>query len=245
MSNLHKLDKILRNQASNVSVHKTADPYLYARSIAEIENVIAVVSDLSNCHSRIFTGGFANALGLQNYTSEDSIWEKNIISLMSEQEQEEKIKAELRFYHFLRHISKAKRNEYYLLSKLRFTLPDGKVINVMHKMYYIYDSEKDNIIYAICLYGPMIFDICGKSMVVNSITGITEELTSTADNKILSKRELQVLSLIDTGMKSTDIADILNISINTVNRHRQEILSKLQVKNSHEACRIAKSLNMI
>ena len=35
---------------------------------------------------------------------------------------------------------------------------------------------------------------------------------------------------------SKDIAQTLSISINTVNRHRQNILEKLQVNNSIEAC---------
>ena len=35
------------------------------------------------------------------------------------------------------------------------------------------------------------------------------------------------------------------ISKNTVSRHRQAILSKLQVRNSHEACKVAKALSLI
>ena len=38
---------------------------------------------------------------------------------------------------------------------------------------------------------------------------------------------------------------MLAISPNTVSRHRQEILGKLQVKNSIEACRIARDLELI
>ena len=53
------------------------------------------------------------------------------------------------------------------------------------------------------------------------------------------------MNLIDKGLASKDIAGILAISINTVSRHRQEILGKLQVRNSIEACRIAKDLNLI
>lgn len=44
---------------------------------------------------------------------------------------------------------------------------------------------------------------------------------------------------------SKDIARILSISINTVNRHRQNILEKLQVSNSIEACRVAKELKLL
>lgn len=89
------------------------------------------------------------------------------------------------------------------------------------------------------------YPINKNSFVVNSITGITEELTASDNDGILSPRECQVLSLIDTGMKSADIARQLDISIHTVSLHRQEIIGKLQVKNSHEACRMAKAMKII
>lgn len=97
----------------------------------------------------------------------------------------------------------------------------------------------------ICGYGPIAFDMTGKSYAVNSLSGISEELASSANNSVLSRRERQVLALIDKGFRSSEISDSLKISIHTVNRHRQEILTKLQVKNSHEACRIAKTMGMI
>ena len=46
-------------------------------------------------------------------------------------------------------------------------------------------------------------------------------------------------------MTSKAIADRLCISVHTVSRHRQEILSKLQVGNSTEAIRIARQLGII
>lgn len=51
--------------------------------------------------------------------------------------------------------------------------------------------------------------------------------------------------MINKGKMSKDIAQTLSISINTVNRHRQNILEKLQVNNSIEACRIAKELHLL
>ena len=112
-------------------------------------------------------------------------------------------------------------------------------------MYYVYDDSDENVVGAICLYGPLTFDFSGKSHAVNSLTGIAEPLTSSANNAVLSKRERQILSLIESGFKSVEIADQLNISKHTVDRHRQEILAKLQVKNSIEACRLAKSMELI
>lgn len=95
------------------------------------------------------------------------------------------------------------------------------------------------------LYGRSAFDFAGKSIVFNSLTGVSEELASSSDASILSRREKQVLTLIDSGKRSYEIAEILSISKNTVSRHRQEILARLQVKNSMEACRIAKAMKII
>lgn len=112
-------------------------------------------------------------------------------------------------------------------------------------MYYIYADDSETVTHALCLYGRSAYDFVGKSLVVNSLTGVSEELTSSADASILSRRERQVLALIDSGKKSQEIAEILSISKNTVSRHRQEILAKLQVKNSMEACRMAKTMKII
>lgn len=103
----------------------------------------------------------------------------------------------------------------------------------------------DTLWLALCLYTPLAFDIPAKCMIINSIDGHVTELEEYNNEKILSVREKQVLKLIDKGLMSKDIAEMLSISIYTVNRHRQEILGKLQVKNSIEACRIAKDLKLI
>ena len=71
------------------------------------------------------------------------------------------------------------------------------------------------------------------------------ELNNDDDRNILSEREKQTLRLIDSGMMSKDIAAAMSISINTVSRHRQDILRKLQVRNSIEACRMARQLGLI
>ncbi|MDE6578083.1 MAG: LuxR C-terminal-related transcriptional regulator [Muribaculaceae bacterium] len=236
-----KLDRLLRGQAlDNLNCEYTSI-YQYAETLARIESALVVVSDLTKGTSRLFSGEFAKRLGINSYSSENSIWEKEILALMTEQEREEKFIAELRFFHYLRHIPRKKRNEYFLLSKLRFK----ESLDVLHRMYYIHDESMDAVRYAICIYSLMIFDYPGKSFVINSVTGVKEELTSVADETIISKRERQILQLIASGKKSIEIADVLNISKNTVSRHRQEILAKLQVKNSIEACRIATSMGII
>ena len=58
-----------------------------------------------------------------------------------------------------------------------------------------------------------------------------------ATDALLTPREREVLALAKEGMFSKEISEKLNISVHTVNRHRQNILEKLQVDNIIEAIR--------
>lgn len=243
--NRKTLDKLLRAERRPDGSASLPEILAQVRFLAQIENVVVVVSDMADGKSHIIAGGFARNLGIVGYQQENSIWESRILSLMAADEQEAKYIAELRFFHYLRHIPKNKKPEYYLVSKLRLRFIDGGIHDVMHRMYYIFDENNENIRYAVCIYGPLPFDFKGKSHAVNSVTGMTEELTASGNSSILSRRECQVLAMIDSGMKSAEIASQLHISIHTVSRHRQEITGKLQVRNTHEACRIAKSMGII
>ena len=243
--NRKELYELLRSGEASCGNISLSDVLKYAHFLADIEKTLVVVSDMVAGNSHIMAGGFERNLELDGYQRENSIWENRIFSLMSPQTLEEKYVAELRFFHYLRHLPKSRKSDYYLISKLRFRFIDGENHDVLHRMYYIFDLKKEHVRFAICIYGPLPFDFSGNSYVVNSITGITEELTASGNDAILSPRECQVLSLIDTGMKSADIAKQLNISIHTVSRHRQEIIGKLRVKNSHEACRMAKAMKII
>ncbi|WP_279132354.1 response regulator transcription factor [Muribaculum intestinale] len=245
MDTFRRLDTIMRNQPQSPACTDRMEVERYAEAIATMENVVAVLSDLKAGTSRIFHGAFGDSIGLRRYISENSIWEKEILELIPEADREEKYLAELRFYNFLRHMPRGRRHVYFLAAKLRF-LPRGvSPVDVLHRMYYIYTPDGDALSHALCLYGPQAFDFPGRSVAVNSVTGQLHPLTSASDDSILSRREKQVLELIDMGRSSREIADTLSISVHTVSRHRQEILAKLQVKNSAEACRLARSLSII
>ena len=70
---------------------------------------------------------------------------------------------------------------------------------------------------------------------------LTDEIVpfaiETATDALLTPREREILALAKEGMFSKEISEKLNISIHTVNRHRQNILEKLQVDNIIEAIR--------
>ncbi len=63
--------------------------------------------------------------------------------------------------------------------------------------------------------------------------------------RILTEREKEILHLIKDGKPSKIIADLLDISIHTVNRHRQNIIEKLSVGNSIEAITAATAMKLL
>lgn len=66
-----------------------------------------------------------------------------------------------------------------------------------------------------------------------------------SEKKSLTVREIDILGLMGKGLASKHIADQLDISINTVNNHRVNILRKLQAANAAEAVQYASRLGII
>ena len=85
-----------------------------------------------------------------------------------------------------------------------------------------------------------------KSHLYNFETGeqIFIDLSDTLEEP-LTNRELSVLQLMKQGLLSKEIARSLNVSINTINTHRQNILLKLKANNSIEAVNIAQRLGLL
>lgn len=86
-----------------------------------------------------------------------------------------------------------------------------------------------------------------KSQVINFHTG---ELIALVNNDIsggikLTTREKEILGMIGTGKLSKEISALLDISVHTVNTHRQRILEKLQADNAIEALQSAKMIGLI
>jgi DNA-binding NarL/FixJ family response regulator len=70
----------------------------------------------------------------------------------------------------------------------------------------------------------------GKTHISPGLKG--EMATSKVISPPLSTREIEVLKLIAGGKTNKDIAEILSISIRTVENHRASIMSKLHLKNT-------------
>ena len=70
-------------------------------------------------------------------------------------------------------------------------------------------------------------------------------ISETENELKISKKELEVLSLISKGMISKEIANFTNRSIETIHSHRKNILKKLKCNNITDAVLIAKNNNWV
>ncbi|AFK03987.1 ATP-dependent transcriptional regulator, MalT-like, LuxR family [Emticicia oligotrophica DSM 17448] len=61
----------------------------------------------------------------------------------------------------------------------------------------------------------------------------------------LSKRELEVLQLMATGLSNQEIAEKLFVSLNTIKTHSSKVFEKMDVKRRTQAVEKAKRLSLI
>lgn len=214
--------------------------YTYAR----IENAIAVLSDLKENRSYIYYGGMAQMLGLA-YQGEvkhiNSIWEEDIFKRIHPDDLLGKHILELQFFSLLKNIPPVQRPHYHSVSRIRMQDNEGRYLAVFHRMFYIASEANGSVWLALCLYTfptDSFRPESSENKIVHSPTGRIIQPDKSTSSAVLSEREKEILQLIAHGKTSKEIASSLSISIHTVNRHRQNILEKLRVKNSVEACRL-------
>lgn len=75
--------------------------------------------------------------------------------------------------------------------------------------------------------------------------GAGQKPLSGSDSGLLSMREKEVLQLISEGKTSEDIARQLFLSVNTIDTHRKNIISKLNARNITDAVRMALQKGLI
>lgn len=138
---------------------------------------------------------------------------------------------------FIYSLPQENRNDYSTIYQFRLLNP---------KQQYIYVTSRQQV---------LMKDKAGKAWIIMGIMDIspdqnplqhtrftiqnikTGEIHSPlqSSGQQLTPREMEILSLVNQGLLSKEIAAILGISIHTVNNHRKRILLKLNAGNSMEA----------
>ena len=218
-----------------------------AEAYALAENAIVSIGDsIRNC-SYCFFGGLADLLGLsdgERCSTIPSLYEEFIFSRANRDDLALRHAHELAYIHLTRKMTPEERKNYILSDNLRMRDKDGGWRVIQHRMSSLEGTNDGCYWLNMCVY-TLCHDSQEKPKIVNTRTGECRILTTDDYASILSSREIAVLRLIDSGLQSKEIADNLFISVNTVHRHRQNILQKLKVSNAIEACKVAKMMGLI
>ena len=79
------------------------------------------------------------------------------------------------------------------------------------------------------------------------LESIATRVVQTSENPVssLSSRELQVLVKLALGHSTREVADLLNLSVSTIETHRARILEKLKLRNNSDITRFALRFKLI
>ncbi|MBT2620073.1 LuxR C-terminal-related transcriptional regulator [Chryseobacterium sp. ISL-6] len=214
-----------------------------------LQNSTAILTDLKSQKNYIYHGALSEYLGIgERMTSEisDHLWKESVLNNIHPEDLKSKQTMELQLFHFLKNKPLDERLNYYLIMRIRVRAKNKEYVPLELKVFYA--SSQDSIQLVLYLYSFTSVnnqEISSSGTILDSSNGKTFSSTDFRLKNILSKREIEVLKEIASGSKSQRISEKLYISKNTVDRHRQNIIEKLNVKNSTEACHAATLMGII
>lgn len=217
-----------------------------ARTYSIMENAIVSMGDNKLKCSYCYFGGLADELGIKAEERMEvlpSLYEGFIFYRADADDLARRHADEVAFLHLIKPLSIAERRDYYMSDFMRLRDNEGKELMIEHRLFPMVASVNGSFRLMACVY-TMAKDENHKAKIINTRTGEVRVLTNKDYENVLSPREREVLRLIDRGKLSKEIADELSISINTVNRHRQNILEKLNVDHAIEACKVGRVMGL-
>ena len=139
-------------------------------------------------------------------------------------------------WEFLNTLPEEEKLAYKYIYELR-VLERGKYVRMIYQMRILAFKEDNFLAMGIIDIAPeQSANTSVRFQIKNCLTDEVVPFTiESATDVLLTPREREILALAKEGMFSKEISEKLNISIHTVNRHRQNILEKLQVDNIIEA----------
>lgn len=224
-----------------------------AESIVSVTNACCVITDAARDYCYLFGGELASLLGISDanhiYREICSSDEDVIYNRLHPEDLVEKRMLEYEYFKFVNSLPAEEKMRYKATCRIRIKDKDDRYRVLDNSTQIIKPSPAGKIWLILCCYD---LSPCQETK-----TGINPQIKNNHSGEILSysfsdkkkhiltDREKEILMLIKDGNSSKHIANILSISINTVNRHRQNILERLNVGNSIEALTAATSMGLL
>lgn len=223
----------------------------YAHNYTQATEGVAVISDFCRNVCHIYSGKFGKTFfGLSEYSVDGtSAFENAIFNRVEKDDLLERHILELHLFTFLESLPAGSRTDYQAQCVMRILQDNDSRQMILHTTRYLYCSAHNgSALCGICTYTPF---PCFHGNILQGIVNISTGETVNpkryieCGKKLLSKRQTETLALLADGLGSKQIADKLNISLNTVNRHRQDILSVLRVANTAAAVETGLRMHLI
>lgn len=224
-----------------------------AESVVTVTNACCVITDAAHDYCYLFGGELASLLGIEDapyiYREIGSSDEDVIYNRLHPEDLVEKRMLEYEYFKFVNPLSAEEKMRFKATCRIRIKDKDGRYRVLDNSTQIMRPSPAGKIWLILCCYD---LSPCQEAktginpQIKNNRSGeIISYSFSDKKKQILTDREKEILLLIKDGKPSKQIADILNISIHTVNRHRQNILERLSVSNSVEALTAAMSMGLL
>lgn len=251
-----ELNTIYESQRLQEEVLDSAHIEEYCKTVSALASVsdeICVITDAAADRCHIYGGRLARLLGLTDQPSFQSLVassdEDDIYALMHPEDLPDKRLLEYEYFKFVDPLDGAGKTSYKASCRIRMRCRSGEFVPIENSTQVLYPSPGGKIWLILCRYAlsQQPAPAAGISpSIVCCNTGEVKPLCFDSDRlNILTPREKEILVLIKRGRLSKQIAFELGISINTVNRHRQNIIEKLSVSNSAEAVAAALAMKLL
>ena len=164
--------------------------------------------------------------------------ELNIENLVHPDDLEVVKRIDKKVWKFLNTLPEEEKLTYKYIYEMR-VLDRGKYVRMIYQTRILAFKDDNSLVMGMIDLAPeQSANTSVRFQIKNCLTDEVVPFTiETATDVLLTPREREILALAKEGMFSKEISEKLNISIHTVNRHRQNILEKLQVDNIIEAIR--------
>ncbi|MDE6536759.1 MAG: helix-turn-helix transcriptional regulator [Muribaculaceae bacterium] len=240
-------------ETESLDVMTVEDAKNTAETLAKAMGGCTVITDASCDRCYVYGQDLGILLGLSDissmYKEEQSSDEDEIYNRIHPKDLVEKRMLEYEFFKKINLVGPHDKKKYKAMCRIRIRDRQNNYIHIINSTQAIQLSPKGKIWLILCCYNLSPIQRCGDDIephIINTFNG--EILTldfKDKRNHILTVREKEILNLIKEGKASKNIADILEISVHTVNRHRQNIIEKLSVGNSIEAITAASSMGLL
>ena len=245
-SEQHLQDESL--DASKVDVAKNI-----AETLSNTSGGCTVITDACCDKCYIYSAGLGALIGLSKeckiYYEENSSDEDAIYNRLHPEDLVEKRMLEYEFFKMVNSVSSDEKKNFKATCRIRIKNINNDYVIVDNSTQIVELSPAGKMWLILCCYTlspeqKEQNDIAPH--IINNGTGEIIALSFGERKKhVLTEREKEILHLIKEGYPSKKIADILEISVHTVNRHRQNIIEKLSVGNSIEAISAATSMGLL